>query len=87
MIVACTQVHVTFQATIFASDNQYHFGVSFVPHDAKNYDRACFLQNTDKLNVLFLVKSRSEFNNNGDLYVISRRIRRDSTSSDDSLVL
>ena len=75
MIVSCAQVHITFQATIFASYNQYHFGVSFVPTDATNYDRACFLQNTDKLNVLLLVKSRPEFNNNGDLYVISRHLR------------
>jgi hypothetical protein len=76
MIVACAQMHMAFQTTIFTSDNQNHFGVSFLTHDTINYYRACFLQKTGKLNILFRVKSRPEFNNNGNFFAISRRLRQ-----------
>lgn len=57
MIISRTQINIALESTIFPSNNQNHFGVSFVAHYAVNNKSTGFLVNACELNVLLFFKS------------------------------
>ena len=73
VIVARAQMHVISQPLVFASDDQTHLGVGLVAHHAVHHVCAHSLQTLCQINVVCLVKTSPQFNNNGDFLSVLGR--------------
>ena len=67
VVVAGTEVGITLEHAVFATDNQSHFGMNFVAEYAVHDVRACLFQLLRPVDVVGFVKTRHQFDHDGNL--------------------
>ena len=71
MIVPSPQMGIAQQLLIFTADNQNHFGMSLIAHDAIHYHCPGFLQDIGHHNIGFFIKTCPQFNYGRDFLAIT----------------
>ena len=76
VVVAGTEVCITLEHAVFAADNQSHFGMDFVAEYAVHDVRARLFQLLRPVDVIGFVKTRHQFDHDGNLFASQRGLHQ-----------
>ena len=76
MVVTRAEMNVPLERSTLATHDENHLGVRLVPDDAVDNMRTRLLQHFGKLDVRLLVEARAQFDDDGHLLALARRIHQ-----------
>ena len=76
VVVAGTEVGITFEHAVLAADYQCHFGMNFVAEYAVNDVCTCIFKLLRPVDVVGLIKTRHQFDHDGNLFACQRGLHQ-----------